>query len=124
MTQADAAALAGLSNVMTANNRTGVQFKTAVTSDNGSNYQIELWNSYDEYTEKLSTAQAWADFFRTKFALSPIFCFHRSEYRNPKDDASRPFICPHCERLSYEIDVHETLTTKDSVTSAVRKAED
>jgi hypothetical protein len=124
MTQADAEGLCALADVLLANNKTQVQFKTGVKSESAGDYWVEIWNSSDQYTETLRTAQEFAEFFCTKFMLSPVFCFHRGEYRNPKDDPSRPFLCPHCERLSYTISLSEQLPPfSDSIEATITKAE-
>ena len=120
MTQADAEGLSALADLLLANDKIQVEFKTGVKSESTGDYLVEIWNSSDQYTEKLRTAREVAEFFRTKFMLSPVFCFHRGEYRNRKDDPSRPFLCPHCEHLSYTISLSGVSAR---VTSGVLEAE-
>ncbi len=103
MKQTDAEALRYLSEMLFANNKTGDDFKTAVKTDESDDSYLEIWNSHDQSTDKLSTSKQFADCFTVRFMLSPVFCYHGGEYRNPKALPTEPWICPHCERKVYDV---------------------
>jgi hypothetical protein len=106
LTQSDVAALRTLADLLFANNKTGVEFTTDLISNDTGDVSITVTNSYDHATDKLSTTSEVSIFLCEKFWLTPVGCYHR-DYRHPKDDPSKPFICGHCERLVHTVELIE-----------------